>query len=214
MDDRIHEALGHQERAKYGVSDGGDHLGGQPARGVVRKQGQRLLEGGALDPLHEDERVVLARSVAIDARKSAQVRDGTQMTVLLEQCGGVGQVRGRLLGGAVGGLAGKDGVVLEQLDGKDLAARVGRAQHVPDVAVVAVGRLENKRHKPTLGVVLGAGVDRHGGVERVETDEFVAIGAIGSIHGVPLSGMGCCAYTWAVWISVKYHDSHTAHVYR
>ena len=113
MDDRIHEALGHQERAKHGVSDGGHHLGGQPARGVVRKQRQRLLERGALDPLHEDKRVVLARSVAIDARKSAQVRDGTQMTVLLEQRGGVGQVRGRLLGGAVGGLAGKDGVVLE-----------------------------------------------------------------------------------------------------
>ena len=113
MDDRIHEALGHQERAKHGVSDGGDHLGGQPARGVVRKQGQRLLERGALDPLHEDEWVILARSVAIDARKSAQVRDGTQMTVLLEQCGGVGQMRGRLLGGAVGRLVGKDGVVLE-----------------------------------------------------------------------------------------------------
>lgn len=44
MDDRIHEALGYQERTKHGVSDGGDHLGGQPARGVVRKQGQRLLE--------------------------------------------------------------------------------------------------------------------------------------------------------------------------
>lgn len=113
MDDRIHEALGHQERTKHGVSDGGDHLGGQPARGVVRKQGQRLLERGALDPLHEDERVILARSVAIDARKSAQVRDGTQMTVLLEQRGGAGQVRCRLLGGAVGGLAGKDGIVLE-----------------------------------------------------------------------------------------------------
>ena len=65
------------------------------------------------------------------------------------------------------------------------------AKTSPLVAVVAVGRLENKRHKPTLGVVLGAGVDRHGGVERVETDEFVAIGAVGSIHGVPLSGMGC-----------------------
>ena len=214
MDDRIHEALGHQERTKHGVSDGGDHLGGQPARGVVRKQGQRLLERGALDPLHEDERVILARSVAIDARKSAQVRDGTQMTVLLEQRGGAGQVRCRLLGGAVGGLAGKDSVVLEQLDGKDLAARVGRARHVPDVAVVAVGRLENKRHKPTFGVVLGAGVDRHGGIERIETDEFVAIGAIGSIHGVPLSGMGCRTYTRAVRISVKYHDSRTAHVYR
>lgn len=44
MDDRIHEALGHQERAKHGLSDSGDHLGGQPAQGVVRKQGQRLLE--------------------------------------------------------------------------------------------------------------------------------------------------------------------------
>ena len=195
MDDRIHEALGHQERAKYGVSDGGDHLGGQPARGVVRKQGQRLLERGALDPLHEDERVVLARSVAIDARKSAQVRDGTQMTVLLEQRGGAGQVRSRLLGRAIGRLVGKDGVVLEQLDGKDLAARVGRAQHVPDIAAVTVCRLKNKRHKPALGVVLGTGVDCHGGIERVETDEFVAIGAIGSIHGVPLSGMGCRAYT-------------------
>ena len=85
---------------------------------------------------------------------------------------------------------------------------------MPDVAVVAVGRLENKRHKPTLGVVLGAGVDRHGGVERVKTDEFVARGAIGSIHGVPLSGMGCRAYTWAVRISVKYYDSRAAHVYR
>ena len=113
MDDRIHEGLGHQERAKHGVSDGGDHLGGQPARGVVRKQGQRLLERGALDPLHEDEWVILARSVAIDARKSAQVRDGTQMTVFLEQRGSVGQMRGRLLGGAVGRLVGKDGVVLE-----------------------------------------------------------------------------------------------------
>ncbi len=112
------------------------------------------------------------------------------------------------------GAGGKDGVVLEQLDGKDLAARVGRAQHVPDVAVVAVGRLENKRHKPTLGVVLGAGVDRHGGIERVETDEFVARGGVGGIQGVPLSDMGCRAYTWAVRISVKYHDSHTAHVYR
>lgn len=112
MDDRIHKALGHQERAKHGVSDGGDHLGGQPPERRA-EAGQRLFERGALDPLHEDKRVVLARSVAIDARKSAQVRDGTQMTVLLEQCGGVGQVRGRLLGGAVGGLAGKDGVVLE-----------------------------------------------------------------------------------------------------
>ena len=83
-----------------------------------------------------------------------------------------------------------------------------------DIAAVAVCRLKNKRHKPTLGVVLGTGVDRHGGIERVETDEFVAIGAIDSIHGVPLSGMGCCAYTWAVRISVKYHDSRTAHVYR
>lgn len=111
-------------------------------------------------------------------------------------------------------MAGKDGVVLEQLDGKDLAARVGRAQHVPDIAAVAVCRLKNKRHKPALGVVLGTGVDCHGGIERVETDEFVAIGAIGSIHGVPLSGMGCRAYTRAVRISVKYHDNRTAHVYR
>lgn len=113
MDDRIHEALGHQECAKHGVSDGGDHLGGQPARGIVRKQGQRLLERGSLDPLHEDERVVLTIAVAIDERKSAQVRDSAQVTVLFEQRGGVCQVRGRLLGGAVGGLAGKDGVVLE-----------------------------------------------------------------------------------------------------
>lgn len=84
---------------------------------------------------------------------------------------------------------------LSSLTAKTSPARVGRAQHVPDVAVVAVGRLENKRHKPTLGLVLGAGVDRYGGVERVKTDEFVAIGAIGSIHGVPLSGMGCRTYT-------------------
>lgn len=66
---------------------------------------------------------------------------------------------------------------LSSLTAKTSPARVGRAQHVPDVAVVAVGRLENKRHKPTLGVALGAGIDRHGGVERIETDEFVAIGA-------------------------------------
>ena len=157
----------------------------------MRKQGQRLLERGALDPLHEDERVILARSIAIDARKSAQVRDGAQMTVLLEQRGGVSQMRSCLLGGAIGGLAGKDGVVLEQLDGKDLAACVGRAKHVSDIAVVAVHRLKNKRHKPALGIILDTGVDRHGGVERVKTDEFVAIGAVGSIHGVPLSGMGC-----------------------
>ena len=117
------------------------------------------------------------------------------MTVLLEQRGGAGQVRSRSLGRAIGRLVGKDGVVLEQLDGKDLAARVGRAQHVPDIAAVTVCRLKNKRHKPALGVVLGTGVDCHGGIERVETDEFVAIGAIGSIHGVPLSGMGCRAYT-------------------
>ena len=97
------------------------------------------------------------------------------MTVLLEQRGGIGQVRSRLLGGAIGGLAGKDGVVLEQLDGKDLAACVGRAKHVSDIAAVAVCRLKNKRHKPSLGVVLSAGVDRHGGVERVETDEFIAV---------------------------------------
>lgn len=160
----------------------------------MRKQGQRLLERGAFDPLHEDERIVLARTIAIDTRKSAQVRDGTQMAVLLEQSGGVGQVRGRLLGGAIGGLVRKDGVVLEQLDGKDLAACVGRAKHVSDVAVAVAGSLENKRHEPALGIVLGAGVNRHGGIERIETDEFVAIGAIGSIHGVPLSGMGCRAY--------------------
>ena len=123
-------------------------------------------------------------------------------------------MRSRLLGRAIGRLVGKDGVVLEQLDGKDLAARVGRVQHVPDIAAVAVCRLKNKRHKPALGVVLGTGVDCHGGIERVETDEFVAIGAIGSIHGVPLSGMGCRAYTRAVRISVKYHDSRTARVYR
>ena len=141
----------------------------------MRKQGQRLLERGALDPLHEDERVVLARPIAIDARKSTQVRDGAQMTVLLEQRGGAGQVRCRLLGGAVGRLAGKDGVVCQQLDGKDLAVGVSRAQHVADVAVAAMGRLKNERHKPALGIVLGAGVDRHGGVERVETDEFIAV---------------------------------------
>ena len=117
------------------------------------------------------------------------------MTVLLEQRGGIGQVRSRLLGGAVGCLVGKDGVVLEQLDGKDLAACVGRAKHVSDIAAVAVCRLKNKRHKPSLGIILGTGVDRHGGIERIETDEFVAIGAIGSIHGVPLSGMGCRTYT-------------------
>ena len=113
------------------------------------------------------------------------------MAVLLEQRGGAGQVRGRLLDGAIGDLAGKDGVVLEQLDGKDLAVRVGRAQHVSDIAAVVVCRLKNKRHKPALGIILGAGIDCYGGIERVETDEFVAIGAIGSIHGVPLSGMGC-----------------------
>ena len=72
-------------------------------------------------------------------------------------------------------MAGKDGVVLEQLDGKDLAARVGRAKHVPDAAGAAVHRLKNKRHKPALGIILGAGVDRHGGIERVETDEFIAV---------------------------------------
>lgn len=159
----------------------------------MRKQGQRLLERGALDPLHEDERVVLARSIAIDARKSAQVRDGAQMTVLLEQGGGVGQVRSRLLGGAIGGLAGKDGVVLEQLDGKDLAACVGRAQHVSNIAAVAVCRLKNKRHKPALGIILGAGVDCHGGIERVETDEFVARGGVGGIQDVPSFGGAACS---------------------
>lgn len=180
----------------------------------MRKQRQRLLERCSLDPLHEDERVVLARSIAIDARKSAQVRDGAQVTVLLEQRGGVGQVRGRLLGGAIGRLAGKDGVVCQQLDGKDLAVGVSRAQHVADVAVAAMGRLKNERHKPALGIVLGAGINRHGGVERVETDELVAIGAIGSIHGVPLSGMGCRTYASAVRLLVKHHDSRTVSVCR
>ena len=161
----------------------------------MRKQGQRLLERGTLDPLHEDERVVLARAVAIDTRKSAQVRDGAQVTVLLEQRGGIGQVRGRLLGGAIGCLARKDGVVFEQLYRENLAVGVSRAQHVADVAVAAMGRLKNERHKPALGIVLGAGVDRHGGVERVETDEFVAIGVIGRIHGVPLFGRGCRVLT-------------------
>ena len=160
----------------------------------MRKQGQRLLERGALDPLHEDERVVLARSIAIDARKSAQVRDSAQMTVLLEQRGGIGQVRSRLLGGAVGCLVGKDGVVLEQLDGKDLAACVGRAKHVSDIAAVAVCRLKNKRHKPSLGIILGTGVDRYGGVERVKTDEFVARGGVGGIQGVPSFGGAACSH--------------------
>ena len=180
----------------------------------MRKQGQRLLERGALDPLHEDERIVLARTVAIDARKSAQVRDGAQVTVLLEQRGGVGKMRGRLLGGAIGCLVRKDGVVCQQLDGKDLAVGVGCAQHVADVAVAAMVRLKNERHKPALGIVLGAGVDRHGGIERVETDELVAIGAIGSIHGVPLSGMGCRTYASAVRLLVQHHDSRTADVCR
>lgn len=142
------------------------------------------------------------------------MRDGAQVTVLLEQRSGVGQVRGRLLDGAIGCLVRKDGVVFEQLYRENLAVGVSRAQHVADVAVAAMGRLKNERHKPALGIVLGAGVDRHGGVERVETDELVAIGAIGSIHGVPLSGMGRRAYTWAVRILVKYYVSRTAHVYR
>jgi len=60
---------------------------------------------------------------------------------------------------------------------------------------VGVGLRKKSPQNPPLGLVLGVGVDRHGGVERVKTDEFVAIGAIGSIHGVPLSGMGCRTYT-------------------
>jgi len=116
------------------------------------------------------------------------------MTVLLEQRGGIGQVRSRLLGGAVGCLVGKDGVVLEQLDGKDLAACVGRAKHVSDIAAVAVCRLKNKRHKPSLGIILGTGVDRYGGVERVKTDEFVARGGVGGIQGVPSFGGAACSH--------------------
>jgi hypothetical protein len=108
------------------------------------------------------------------------------MTVLLEQRGGVGQVRSCLLGGAIGRLVGKDGVVLEQLDGKDLAARVGRAQYLSDIAVAAIGCLEDKRHETALGIVFRARIDRHGGVECVETDEFAATNGIHSVHNVPL----------------------------
>ena len=99
-----------------------------------------------------------------------------------------------MLGGAVGCLVGKDGVVLEQLDGKDLAACVGRAKHVSDIAAVAVCRLKNKRHKPSLGIILGTGVDRYGGVERVKTDEFVARGGVGGIQGVPSFGGAACSH--------------------
>ena len=103
-------------------------------------------------------------------------------------------MRGRLLGGAVGGLARENDVVLEQLDGKDLAACVGRAKHVSDIAAVAVCRLKNKRHKPSLGIILGTGVDRYGGVERVKTDEFVARGGVGGIQGVPSFGGAACSH--------------------
>ena len=89
-----------------------------PPEASCGSKGSACLSEVPLDPLHEDERVVLARSVAIDARKSAQVRDGTQMTVLLEQRGGAGQVRSRLLGRAIGRLVGRMALSLSSLTAK------------------------------------------------------------------------------------------------
>ena len=63
-----------------------------------------------------------------------------------------------------------------------------------DIAAVAVCRLKNKRHKPSLGIILGTGVDRYGGVERVKTDEFVARGGVGGIQGVPSFGGAACSH--------------------
>ena len=43
MDDRIHEALGHQERTKHGVSDGGDHLVVSPPEASCGSRGSACL---------------------------------------------------------------------------------------------------------------------------------------------------------------------------
>ena len=174
-----------------------------PPEASCGSKGQRLLEQ-VPRPLHEDERVVLARSIAIDARKSAQVRDSAQMTVLLEQRGGVGQVRSRLLGGAIRGLAGKDGVVLGQLDGKDLAARVGRSKHVSDIAAVAVCRLKNQRHKPALGIILGAGSTATA-VSNVSRRMIYRQARCWWYQGVPSFGWGR-VLTPRTRLSIKAHD--------
>ena len=122
MYERRLEIPGRQQRAQHGTADRGGGGAGH-ALAVVRQHTGHFVEGRALDPLHKDERLALARAIAVDVGKTTQVRHTAEVSVFLKERGGVCQMHGRFVCRARRGIGSQrthERVVREHFDGESL----------------------------------------------------------------------------------------------
>ena len=121
-----------------------------------------MLERGALDPFHDDERLAVAGAVAVYAWKTLKVRDGELVAIFLEQHGA-----------HAGGDALVRGVAhVQAFDGKDLAGGVGGALDYTRAALTGLALDEEHREAAARLVALG-GIKGNRGLKRIEYDELL-----------------------------------------
>ena len=121
-----------------------------------------VLERGAFDPFHNDERLAVAGAVAVYAREALKVRDGELVAIFLEQHGA-----------HAGGDALVRGVAhMQALDGKDLAGGVGGTLDYTRAALAGLALDEEHREAAARFVALG-GIKGNRGLKRVEHDELL-----------------------------------------
>ena len=116
------------ENGEHGNTDGRHRVAAYAAAFVGELRGD-VLERGALDPFHDDERLAGAGAIAVYARKTLEVRDRELIAILLEQHGA--HACGDALVGAI--------EITQTLDGEDLAGGVGGALYHARAALARVG---------------------------------------------------------------------------
>ena len=149
------------ENGEHGHADGRHGIATHAAVLVGELRGD-VLERGALDPFHNDERLAVAGAIAVYAREALKVRDGELVAIFLEQHGA-----------HAGGDALVCGVAhMQAFDGKDLAGGVGGALDYARAALAGLALDEEHREAAARFVALG-GIKGNRGLKRVEYDELL-----------------------------------------
>ena len=149
------------ENGEHGYTDGRYRVAAHAAVLVGELRGD-VLERGAFDPFHNDERLTVAGAIAVYAWKALKVRDGELVAIFLEQHGT-----------HAGGDALVRGVAhVQALDGKDLAGGVGGTLDYARAALAGLALDEEHREAAARFVALG-GIKGNRGLKRVEHDELL-----------------------------------------
>ena len=149
------------ENGEHGHADGRYRVAAHAAVLVGELRGN-VLERGAFDPFHNDERLTGTGAIAVYAWKALKVRDGELVAIFLEQHGA-----------HAGGDALVRGVAhMQALDGKDLAGGVGGTLDYARAALAGLALDEEHREAAARFVALG-GIKGNRGLKRVEHDELL-----------------------------------------